>query len=118
MKKIASEDNPKEKKTAKIRLLPIIKAVMSINKEVDKEKYFILSNGSRITTLKQFSLELDTMPDDIFHYHVNSLKNDFYIWVKDALNEPALAEEIIDIKNKKDMQLCVLKHIITKITKE
>ncbi len=52
------------------------------------------------------------MADEIFYHHVNEAKNDFANWIKDIIGEIELADQLMNINTKKDMQLRLLKHIV------
>ena len=78
------------------------------------EHYFILSSGGIIKDIKDLALNLDGIDDADFYYHVSSEKNDFSNWIKDIIKDKKLAHEISQIKNKKDTQIALLKHILKK----
>ena len=52
------------------------------------------------------------MNDWVFNHHVNDSRNDFSAWSKDVLEEDILAKEIMHIKNIKEMELKILKHLV------
>ncbi len=101
-----NEKKPKKsKKTEKKSLKPI---------EAKPENYFILITGVPLKNLKELANSLETMNEWVFNHHVNEARNDFSNWVKDILNEKELAEEMKLIKNMKDMEIKILKHLATK----
>ena len=74
-------------------------------------KAFVLHTGNVILSLKELSESLKTMPDEIFHYHVNSEKNDFSNWIKGVFKEKELAESVSGVKNKQKMADLIKKRI-------
>ncbi len=67
---------------------------------VPNDKAFWLKGGRILNNLRELQLELITMPDDIFTFHVNSEKNDFSNWVKDVIGDEKLAIDLKKAKNK------------------
>ena len=96
-------------------LLTTVRFLTSIKRNVPAYHAFVLSSGIRIHNLKQLAIELDNMPDEVFNYHVNESKNDFYNWIKDVMRDDELSSMIQNITNKKDMQICILKYIVKRI---
>jgi len=81
-------------------------------KEVRPEHYFSVCTGSLIKDIKELVFALDYLSDGEFNYHVNDRKNDFSAWVRDVFGEKELADELEKLKNKKDIQITLLKHLI------
>ena len=73
---------------------------------------FITLDGTSFATLKQLIKALDTMNDDVFHYHVTESKNDFSNWVRDVFQDMKLAERLMQAKTSKDMQIILLKYML------
>ena len=106
-------DNPKQSSGS--FLLTTVRFLTNIKKNVNQNHIFVLSDGSRIHNLKELANGLDSMPDEVFYHHVNDSKNDFYNWIKEVIKDEELANLISKIKNKKDMQICILKYIVSRI---
>ena len=87
---------------------------MSRKKEIDPEHYFSLCTGGLIKDIKELVFALDYLSDEELNNHVNESKNDFSNWVRDVFQENKLAEEISEIQDRKDIQLALLKHIVSK----
>ena len=81
---------------------------------IKPEHHFILASGEKIKDIKELALNLDGIEDQDFFNHVNDQKNDFSNWIGDIFKEKRLAEEISGIKNKKDTQIVLLKHLLKK----
>jgi hypothetical protein len=91
------------------------KAKSKILKKVKPEFCFILVDGKKITNLPQLALEIETMNDDVFFHHVGAENNDFANWIKEVIGEIKLADKIMGIKEKNDLQLEMLKHIVKSV---
>ncbi len=63
---------------------------------------FILRDGSMVETRSQLMKAVSSMSDDDFGFFCNDSKNDFYIWLKDCLDEE-LAETIRTIRDRGDL---------------
>jgi len=103
------------KKTAK----SIGKKTVSKTKKLQDapiEQYFILCNGQPIKNVKELADIIEDLRDEVFNHHVNMDKNDFAKWISDVFNEIDLAEQLADVKDKKNMQLILYKHIVHKLT--
>jgi hypothetical protein len=71
--------------------------------DVKPEFYFNLQNGMILKNIVELRECLLDLPEDVFKYHVNQNKNDFYVWIKDVFNLNDLAEEILKVDNKKEL---------------
>lgn len=76
---------------------------LHLNTNVSNDKVFRLPNGLILNNLNELINNLRTMEDNIFFYHANENKNDFYNWIKDVYGFNDLAEQIKDVKNKEIM---------------
>ena len=72
--------------------------------ECADDKSFILSNGTKLNSIKQLSDYLNFMDDNIFNNHVNSSKNDFSNWIKDVFKNSKLANRISKVKSKEELK--------------
>ena len=104
-KKTAKKSKPKKSGAKNSKLL----------KNVPKEYYFFLVDGKQIKSLPELALEIENMADEIFYHHVNDARNDFANWIRDIIGEIELADKLMNINEKKDMQLQLLKHIVKSI---
>ncbi len=78
------------------------------------EHYFILITGVPLKNLKELSNALENMNEWVFSHHVNDTRNDFSIWVKDILGETELSEEIRPMRNTRELEAKILKHLVNK----
>ena len=70
----------------------------------DSSKYFYLSNGIVLCSLKDLMMSLPRMDDSTFYNHVNSQKNDFANWIEGVFNQRLLADAIRFMKTKQELQ--------------
>ncbi|MBW2967615.1 hypothetical protein KY362_03955 [Candidatus Woesearchaeota archaeon] len=84
------------------------------DKEVAPDKQFVLCNGERISSIHQLSLMIDKLSDEVFSHHVNAEKNDFAAWINDVFQEHELASELSAKTCRKENQIALLKHVVTK----
>jgi hypothetical protein len=78
------------------------------------EHYFMLVTGIPLKNLKDLASSLETMNEWAFNHHVNDSRNDFSNWIKEILKEDELSEEIRQIRDIKEMEIKILKHLVTK----
>ncbi|MGV8172462.1 MAG: hypothetical protein ACP5OA_07265 [Candidatus Woesearchaeota archaeon] len=64
------------------------------------EKTFYLFNGKPISNLAELVSELEIMTNDDFAHHCNEHKDDFSIWIDDALRLHTLAATLNNVKDK------------------
>ncbi len=82
--------------------------------DADSNNQFGLHDGRLLKNVKDLADALEHMSDDVFYHHANEHRNDFSTWVRDVLQEPELAEDLISATNQQSAQLAVLKHIARK----
>jgi hypothetical protein len=80
-------------------------------REIPAEKYFVLHSGATIRSVEELAHMMDSIPDSDFSFHVNSEKNDFANWIRDVFGRAELADTILPIKDKKESQIVLLKHV-------
>ncbi len=68
--------------------------------DVPSEQCFWVNNGPILKNLDELAGMLPELSDEIFHHHVNSEKNDFSSWIKDAIGDQKLANDLLSSKNK------------------
>lgn len=69
----------------------------------DEQSSFWVNNGPILKNLKDLKDALLNMNKETFSYHVNKEKNDFAVWVKDALKNNALAKKLSKTKTIENM---------------
>ena len=67
------------------------------------EQCFWVNNGPILKNVDEFSNSLPELSDDTFSHHVNQDKNDFSNWIKYAVGDQKLADEILSSRNKESM---------------
>ena len=103
-RKMAKKKEIKKKKTEKKNIL----------KDANSNHYFFVQDGIVLKNVLDLSKQLDKMTDEVFRHHVNEIKNDFAIWIKDIFKEEKLAKELLKTINKDKTQIIMLKHVIGK----
>jgi hypothetical protein len=78
------------------------------------EQYFILATGVPLKNLKELCNALENMNDWVFNHHVNDYRNDFASWAREVLGEKELAEEINTIKNPREMEIKIMRHLVNR----
>lgn len=68
---------------------------------VDGERCFWVNNGPVLKSLDELYTALSEMGKDTFSHHVSKDKNDFSAWIRDALGDQKLAEDIAKARSKK-----------------
>ena len=79
--------------------------------KVPDEYIFWCYGGTTFRDLKEMAEGLVTMSDDVFAYHVNSEKNDFYNWVRDVIEDIELANALLRAAGRLQAAECVAKRI-------
>ena len=92
------------------------KKKITSNKPVNAkpENYFILVTGVPLKNLKELGNSLETMNDWVFNHHVNDSRNDFATWVNAVLKEEELSEELQSIRNSREMEMRIFKHLVNR----
>jgi len=99
-----------KKKASKIEKVEDVKKGMTDS--IPPEKYFVLHSGIYIRNIEELAHLLDSMSDGDYGFHVTESKNDFANWIKDVFNNPKLAEALSLLKDKKESQILLLKHVL------
>lgn len=79
---------------------------------VNPENYFRVANGTIIKGLSELDSSLENMGEETFRYHVNDYRNDFSTWIRDAIKDEKLTNELLLTKDKCRIQVLVLRRII------
>ena len=83
-------------------------------KAVSPENYFFTADGRIIKNLIQLADTLDGITDEVFFHHVTDERNDFSNWIREVLEEPRLADQMVEIKDPMRTQVVVLKFLVKK----
>ncbi|MBU0758467.1 MAG: hypothetical protein KKF44_10450 [Nanoarchaeota archaeon] len=67
------------------------------------ERAFFVCDGTCLLSLEDTSKFLKTVKKEVFTFHVNKDKNDFYNWIKEIIGDTALAGSIKNLKTSKSM---------------
>ncbi|MBN1544851.1 hypothetical protein JW898_05320 [Candidatus Woesearchaeota archaeon] len=94
--------------------LKAAKAAKGSVTDIPPEKYFILRSGTPIKSIEELALMLDSISDEDFSFHVNVQKNDFSNWLKDVFGRADLADMLGPVKDRKESQIVLLKHMVYK----
>jgi Tol biopolymer transport system component len=70
---------------------------------ISSDKFFYAQDGSVIKHIGELPDALRNMHPDVFSFHVNEEKNDFYNWVKDVFDHSRLARNIKNAKTRETM---------------
>jgi len=84
----------------------------------DSTKYFWLSSGAGLRSIRELANTLPSMPVDVFSYHVNSEKNDFANWIEGVFHEPELATRLRNCQSKQDFQTVLYNAFIRREIRE
>jgi hypothetical protein len=114
-KSVTKEEAHKKAKAAKPKKEGTLKnAVKKPVKEIKPEHYFYLCDGRVLKDMIELSECLETINNDVFYYHVNDQRNDFANWVRDIFERRDLADEIMTIREPRQVQVVILKHLAKK----
>ena len=81
-----------------------VKVNQVLDQETPKEHYFKLKNGQELKSINDLRKALSYMSEEDFSHHVNQEKNDFALWIKEALQNHGIYEKIKDIRSKEELQ--------------
>ena len=70
-------------------------------KGVEGATCFYCQDGSVFCNLRDLLRALKNMPEDIFYYHSNKDKSDFYQWIKNVFGDEKLAEHFWRYREKR-----------------
>ena len=85
--------------------------------DVDPQKYFVLCNGQTVKDYRELASILETIGDDVFHYHVNTERNDFATWINDVFQEKELSDSLRGLSSKAEFLMVLYKHLYEKLEK-
>ncbi|NIA03804.1 MAG: hypothetical protein GWP09_00455 [Nitrospiraceae bacterium] len=88
---------------------------MNLFVEVTPDKFFYFKNGTFASSISELVDILDSIPDDVFSYHVNDYKNDLYSWIKFVFGEDDLADRILSVRDPKSVQVVILREMVSRL---
>ena len=68
--------------------------------DVAPEQCFWVNNGPILKNLDELANAMPDLSNDTFYHHVNSEKNDFSSWIRDAIGDQALANDLLSSKDR------------------
>ena len=81
------------------------------SKDVPPEFAFYLCDGGVLKNLKELKAALKNVDDSVFHYHVNSEKNDFANWIRNIVKDVVLARRLQAVSERKASYEVVVKRL-------
>ncbi len=106
------------KKVAKPIEAPRISLQVYDVQDVPEHQHFYFVNGMKAKNVKELAELMDRIEQEVFDYHVNAEKNDFYNWVRHVFNDIELAEKLIGVTGPKHLQFTIYKHVADKALKK
>jgi hypothetical protein len=70
---------------------------------IEPSKYFYVSDGSVLKSLKELRTALATMPDDVYKYHAG--RDDWAKWIREVFGKNDLAEKVSGADKAKLMRM-------------
>ena len=105
-KSLAIIEHEIETRTTELKgLLQQARQKSRLENPVTQGQEFVLADGRRLSSLLDLKIALKNMPDTVFSHHVTSIKNDFAAWVRGAMNDAALADEMGTIRDKHQLEM-------------
>ena len=84
--------------------------------DVPYENHFWVCDNQRLYNLEDLARALKSMNEDVYGYHVNASKNDFYAWVVEVVKDTTLADSLKKAKRREEL-LKKLEQRIAKLKK-
>ncbi|MGV8162919.1 MAG: helicase HerA domain-containing protein [Candidatus Nanoarchaeia archaeon] len=72
-------------------------------KDVSPDKILHLHNDMLVVNPKSLFSEIEAMKDSDFKFHVTDSKNDFADWIRTAINDDELADNLAQVKTKEEI---------------
>jgi hypothetical protein len=80
-----------------------------LERKVPHGQEFWLIDGRKLSSMVDLRLAMRTMSENTFSYHCNERRNDFASWVRGALGDDKLAEQLMPIKSKAQFEAALSK---------
>lgn len=87
-------------------------------RDVPDHEHFYFVNGHRVRNVKELAEIMDKIEHEVFDYHVNEHRNDFYNWVSVVFKDLELAEKLLGVTGPKHLQFTIYKHVADKALKK
>lgn len=71
--------------------------------DTSPEQSFWVNNGPILKNLEELANVLPCIGDETFKHHVNNEKNDFSSWIRDAIGDQKLANDLLSSKSKESI---------------
>ena len=68
--------------------------------DVIAEMRFRCNDGSELSNLEELATALRGMPDATYSHHVTEQNNDFSNWIRDCIQDTALAKKLTKVTDK------------------
>jgi hypothetical protein len=105
-KDLAMIEHEIESRTTELKgLLKQAKAASRLERAVPEGQEFMLADGRKLRSLLDLKVALKSMPDTVFSHHVTSIKNDFGAWIRGAMDDNALADQMGAVRDKQQLEL-------------
>ena len=85
--------------------------------DINPENYFRVANGTVIKNLKELDMAIENMSEETFKCHVSEVRNDFSSWIRDVIKDDKLANELLQIKDRRLTQLAILRRVVEILAK-
>ena len=72
-------------------------------RDVAPEQCFWVNNGAILKNMEELANSLQEMGSETFEHHVNNGKNDFSNWIKYAIGDEKLANDLVSSKSKESI---------------
>jgi len=86
-------------------LMKQAKAKSRLEGVVPEGREFQLGDGRKLKSLLDLKIALHTMRSEVFSHHVNATKNDFAAWARYAHNDPDLADQMMALHDKTQLEI-------------
>ena len=81
-----------------------------------EETSFSLNDGTNIRNLMQLAEAMGSISHETYSHHVNEERNDFSAWIRDVLGEKILAKNLVEVSDKTNAQITILKHLVKNLS--
>ena len=79
--------------------------------DVMAEMKFRSHNGSEFKNLEELANALHEMPEETYSHHVTEQNNDFSNWIRDCIQDTALAKKLVQVTDKNQAREIVQERI-------